>query len=152
VIVIDALVQALRDRGIQVIEQPQAATNTNAHLDLWLSGFTAGGEKGDGDPFAYETVTFTADVVSAGVARQFVGDLRNILRAMALLGETYLDVPLAIPSPDRPGETKTKNLRAFFEKTVSGAFEYESEEAPMPARFKESWRITITYSADSIPK
>jgi hypothetical protein len=151
-IVIDALVQALRARGIQVIEQPQAATNTNAHLDLWLSGFTAGGEKGDGDPFAYETMTFTADVVSAGVARQFVGDLRNILRAMALLGETYLEVPVTIPDPGHPEETRLKKLRASFEKTASGAFEYESEEFPMPARFKESWRITITYPADSIPR
>jgi hypothetical protein len=152
VIVIDALVTALRTRGIQVIEQPQAATNTNAHLDLWLSGFTAGGEKGNGDPFAYETMAFTADVVSSGVARQFVGDLRNILRTMALLGETYLDVPVTVPDPDNPGETKSKNLRACFEKTASGAFEYENEDAPMPARFKEGWRITITYPADIIPQ
>jgi hypothetical protein len=151
-IVIDALVQALRTRGIKVIEQPQAATNTNAHLDLWLSGFTAGGEKGDGDPFAYETMTFTADVVSAGVARQFVGDLRNILRAMALLGETYLEVPVTVPAPDHPGGTRSKMLRAYFFNTAPGAFEYEGEESPMPARFKESWRITITYPADIIPQ
>jgi hypothetical protein len=151
VIVIDALVKALRTHGIQVIEQPQAATNTNAHLDLWLSGFTAGGEKGDGDPFAYETMTFTADVVSSGIARQFVGGLRNILRTMARLGETYLDVPVTFPDPERTGETRTKNLRAFFEKIVSGAFEYENEDAPMPVRFKEGWRITITYPADIVP-
>jgi hypothetical protein len=150
-IVIDALIQALRARGIQVIEQPQAATNTNAHLDLWLSGFTAGGEKGGGDPFAYETMTFTADVVSSGVARQFVGDLRNILLTMALLGETYLEVPVTVPAP-RPEEAVVKKLRASFEKTASGAFEYESEESPMPARFKESWRITITYPADIVPQ
>ncbi|MDR2663074.1 MAG: DUF4783 domain-containing protein [Treponema sp.] len=151
-IVIDALVHALRVYGIPVIEQPQAAANTNAHLDLWLAGFTAGGEKGNGDPFSYETMTFTADVVSSGVARQFVGDLRHTLRTMAMLGETYLDVPVAIPAPDNPEETRLKKLRAFFEKTASGAFEYESEEAPMPVRFKESWRITITYPADIIPQ
>jgi hypothetical protein len=71
---------------------------------------------------------------------------------MARLGETYLDVPVAIPDPDNPGETRIKNLRAHFEKTVSGVFEYESEESPMPARFKESWRITITYPADIVPQ
>jgi hypothetical protein len=150
--VLDALVDALRAYGIPVLEQPQAAVNTNARLELWLSGFTAGGEKGDGDSLAYETMTFTADVVSSGVARQFVGELRKILLPMARLGESFLPVPVTISDPARPGKTITKNLRALFEKTAPGTFEYESEEAPMPARFKESWRITITYPADIIPQ
>jgi hypothetical protein len=150
-IVIDALVAALRAEGLQVIEQPQAAANTNARLDLWLAGFTAGGEDGSGDPLAYETMTFTADVVSSGVTRAFVGSIRKILRTMARLGESSLAVPVNIPDPERPGETLTRNLKAHFEKTAPGAFEYETEEAPMPARFKESWRITITYPAGIIP-
>ncbi|MDR2186402.1 MAG: hypothetical protein LBO80_12165 [Treponema sp.] len=149
-IVLDALAAALRNRGIPVIEQPQAAVNTNARIELWLTGFTAGGEKGDGDPLVYETVTFTADVVSSGAARQFVGGLRKILAAMARLGESSLPVPVTIPDPERPGETVTRELRAHFEKTAPGAFEYEDEGAPMPARFKESWRITITYRTDLV--
>ena len=72
-IVIDSLVEAMRMRGLQVVEQPQAAVNTNTHVDLWLTGLTAGGEKGDSDPLAYEAMTFNADVVSSGVARAFVG-------------------------------------------------------------------------------
>jgi hypothetical protein len=151
VIVPDALVAALRDQGLRVIEQPQAAVNTNAHIDLWLTGFTPGGEKGDGDPLRYETMTFQADVVSSGVARVFVGGLRKTLRVMARLGESSLAVPVAVPDPARPGEAVTKTLRAHFEKTAPGAFEYESEDAPMPARFKESWRITITYPAGIVP-
>jgi hypothetical protein len=149
-IVIDALIAALRAQGLQVIEQPQAATNTNAHLDLWLEGFTAGGEKGNGDPLAYETMTFKADVVSSGIARVFVGTVRKILRTMMRLGEYSLAVPVIIPDPDHLGEIKTKKLRANFEKVTPGAFEYETEEAPMPARFRETWRITITYPADII--
>jgi hypothetical protein len=152
VIVLDALVAALRDRGLQVIEQPQAATNTNAHVDLWLTGFTAGGEKGNGDPLSYETMTFQADVVSSGVARVFVGGLRKTLRVMARLGESSLSVPVTVPDLARPGKTVVKELRAHFEKTAGGAFEYESEESPMPARFREPWRITITYQADIIPQ
>jgi hypothetical protein len=147
VIVLDALVAALRSRGLQVIEQPQAATNTNAHLDLWLTGFTAGGEKRNGDPLSYETMSFTADVVASGVARAFVGGLRKTLRIMTRLGESSLAVPVTLPAPDAPGDSSTKNPRAHFEKVSPGAFEYETEDAPMPARFKESWRITITYPA-----
>jgi hypothetical protein len=151
VIVLDALVAALRAQGLQVIEQPQAAANTNAHLDLWLSGFTAGGEKRNGDPLSYETMSFTAEVVSSGVARAFVGGLRKTLRVMMRLGESSLIVPVTIPDPDAPGNGTTKNLRAHFEKMIPGAFEYEAEDAPMPARFKESWRITITYPAGIVP-
>ena len=151
-IVLDALVASLRARGLQVIEQPQAATNTNTHIDLWLTGFTPGGEKGGGDPLSYETMSFQADVVSSGVARVFVGSLRKTLRVMARLGESSLAVPVAFPDPARPGQTLTKNLRAHFEKTGGGAFEYESEDSPMPARFKESWRITITYPAGIVPQ
>ena len=150
-IVIDALVEALRSQGLQVIEQPQAATNTNAHIDLWLTGFTAGGEKGDNDPLSYETMTFNADVVSAGVARAFVGELRKVLRTMMELGKNSLGVPVRVPDPIG-GNTKSKNLKAHFEKISPGAFEYETEEAPMPARFKESWRITITYPVSIIPQ
>jgi hypothetical protein len=151
VIVLDALVASLRNQGLRVIEQPQAAVNTNAHIDLWLAGFTAGGEGKNGGPLEYETMTFTADVVSSGVARAFVGGLRKTLRTMMKLGESSLAVPVAFPDPARPGETAVKNLKAHFEKTAPGAFEYESEDAPMPARFKESWRITITYPADIVP-
>jgi hypothetical protein len=152
VIVIDALVSALRARGLRVIEQPQAAVNTSAHIDLWLSGLSAGGEKRSGDPLEYETMTFTAEVTASGVARAFVGGLRKTLRAMARLGESSLAVPVAMPDPDHPGESITKNLRAHFEKTAAGAFEYESEDAPMPARFREPWRITITYLAGIVPQ
>jgi hypothetical protein len=151
VIVLDALAASLRSQGLQVIEQPQAATNTNAHIDLWLTGLAPGGEKGRGDPLSYETMSFAADVVSSGAARAFVGGLRKTLRVMARLGEYSLAVPVTVPDPARPGQTRTKNLRANFEKTATGAFEYESEDAPMPARFKESWRITITYPADIVP-
>jgi hypothetical protein len=146
-IVIDALAEALRSEGLLVFEQPQAAVNTNTHIDLWLTGLTAGGEKGNGDPLAYETMTFNADVVSSGVARAFVGSLRKALRKMAELGERSL----AVPVPGLNG-AKAKNLKAHFEKISPGAFEYEAEEAPMPARFKEPWRITITYPADLIPQ
>jgi hypothetical protein len=151
-IVIDALVAALRGLGLQVIEQPQAATNTNAHLDLWLTGFTPGGEGKGGGPLEYETMTFTADVVSSGIARAFVGGLRKTLRTMMQLGESSLAVPVAVPLRDRPGESATRTLRARFEKIAPGAFEYETEDAPMPARFKESWRITITYPAGIVPQ
>jgi hypothetical protein len=151
-IVIDALVAALRSKGLEVIEQPQAATNTNVHLDLWLNSFTAGGEGGSGNPLDYETMTFTADLVTSGVARKFVGGLRKALRIMMGLGESSLTVPVSIPSPDSGDSTRTKKLKAHFEKTAPGAFEYESEDAPMPARFKESWRIMITYPADTIPQ
>jgi hypothetical protein len=150
-IVIDALVTALRNRGIEVIEQPQASTNTNAHLELWLEGFSVGGEKRDNNPLSYETLAFKADVVSSGVARQFVGRLRKILRAMMRLGESRLIIPLQVPNPEQPGETRTKNLTASFEKISPGVFEYESDESPMPARFRETWRITITYPADIVP-
>jgi hypothetical protein len=149
-IVLDALVAALRARGLQVIEQPQAATNTNAHLDLWLEGFTLGGERGDSDPLAYETMTLRAEVVSSGVARSFVASIRKPLRIMMRLNELSLIVPVTVPDPDVPGGTKTKKLRAVFEKIAPGGFEYETEEAPMPARFKETWRITITYPASII--
>jgi hypothetical protein len=152
VIVLDALAAALRGQGLQVIEQPQAAANTNARIDLWLTGLTPGGERGDGDPLNYETMTFQADVVSSGAARAFVGGLRKTLRAMARLGESSLAVPVAVQDPARPGEALTKTLKAHFEKTAPGAFEYESEDAPMPARFKESWRITITYPAGIVPR
>jgi hypothetical protein len=152
VIVIDALVAALRGRGLQVIEQPQAAVNTNAHIDLWLTGLTPGGEKRNGDPLAYETMAFTAEATASGVARVFVGSLRKTLRVMAELGESSLVVPVLFRSPSHPGAWETKNLRAYFEKTAAGAFEYESEESPMPARFRESWRITITYPADIVPQ
>ena len=151
-IVIDALVAALRGRGVPVVEQPQAAVNTNARLDLWLAGFTAGGERGEGDPIAYETITFTADVVASGVARRFVGDLRNMLVTMLRLGESSLPVPVKIPYQDDPENFTTHILAANFEKINPGAFEYEDETAPMPARFKESWRITITYRSDLIPE
>jgi hypothetical protein len=145
-IVIDALAAALRDRGLQVIEQPQAATNTNARLELWLEGFTAGGEGKTGKPLDYETMTFRADAVASGVARQFVGALRKILKTMLELGESSLDVPVAA------GENKIIRLKAHFEKTSPGTFEYEDELSPMPARFKESWRITITYRASIVPE
>jgi hypothetical protein len=150
VTVIDALVAALRAKGLQVIEQPQAATNTNAHLDLWLEGFTLGGERGDGDPLSYETMTLKAEIVSSGVARSFVAYIRQPLRIMMRLGEASLEVPVAIPDPDNPGSTKTKKLRAAFEKIIPGAFEYETDEAPMPARYRETWRITITYPASIV--
>jgi hypothetical protein len=150
VIVLDALVAALRSRGLQVIEQPQAATNTNARLDLWLAGFTAGGENRNGDLLSYETMTFTADVVSSGVARAFVGGLRKTLRVMMCLGESSLIVPVTVADPAAPDNSITKNLRAHFEKVSPGAFEYETEDAPMPARFRESWRITITYPASIV--
>jgi hypothetical protein len=148
----DALAASLRGLGLQVIERPQAATNTGAHIDLWLIGLTAGGEKGEGDPLAYETMTFQADVTASGVARVFVGGLRKTLRVMARLGECSLAVPVAAPDPERPGETLVKNLRAHFERTAPGAFEYESEDAPMPARYREGWRITITYPAGIVPQ
>ena len=135
-----------------MIEQPQAAVNTNARLELWLTGFTAGGERGEGNPLAYETLTFTADVVASGVARRFVGDLRKILLTMLRLGESSLPVPVTVPCQDRPEEAVTHTLTAHFEKTNPGAFEYEDETAPMPARFRESWRITITYRSDLIPE
>jgi hypothetical protein len=151
-IVIDALVTALRAKGLAVIEQPQVATNTAPRLELWLSGFTAGGERKGGSPLEYETVIFTADVVASGVARMFVGGLRKILRTMMELGESSLPVSVGVPNPARPEEALTKNLRAHFEKTAPGAFEYETEDAPMPARFKESWRITITYPAGIVPQ
>jgi hypothetical protein len=145
--VIDALVGAMRSRGLDVIEQPQAAVTTKAHVDLWLTGLTSGGEKGSCDPLDYETMAFSADVVSSGVARAFVGRLRKTLRAMAELGERSL----AVPVPGQNG-AKAKKLIAHFEKFSPGTFEYETEEAPMPARFKESWRITITYPADIVPQ
>jgi hypothetical protein len=150
VIVIDALAGAMRSRGLTVIEQPQAAANTNTRIDLWLTGFTAGGEKGSSNPLDYEAMTFSADVVSSGVARAFVGRLRKTLRIMAELGERSLAVQVACPGQN--GDIKTKKLIAHFEKISPGAFEYETEEAPMPARFKESWRITITYPADIVPQ
>jgi hypothetical protein len=153
VIVIDALVSALRGRGLPVVEQPQAAANTNAHIDLWLTGLTAGGEKrsGGGSPLDYETMTFTAEITASGAARVFVGGLRKTLRIMALLGESSLPVPVTVPDPDQEGKTLTKTLRAHFERTGPGAFEYEAEGAPMPARFREPWRITITYPAGIVP-
>ena len=151
-IVIDALTASLRKQGLQVIEQPQAASNTNAHIDLWLAGFTVGGVRKNNDPLEYETLTFTADVVSSGAARAFVGGLRKTLRVMARLGESSLAVPVTFPDPALPGQTLAKNLRAHFEKISPGAFEYESEDSPMPARFKESWRITITYPAGIAPQ
>ncbi|MDR2020525.1 MAG: DUF4783 domain-containing protein [Treponema sp.] len=145
-LVIDALAAALRSRGIQVIEQPQAALNTNARLELWLEGFTAGGEGKTGNPLDYETMTFRADVAASGVARQFVGALRKILRTMLELGESSLDVPVTV------GENAVMLLKAHFEKTSPGTFEYEDELSPMPARFRESWRITITYRATIVPE
>jgi hypothetical protein len=147
-IVIDALVSAMRDIGLQVIEQPQAATNTNAHVDLWLTGFTAGGESGSSDSLAYETMTFAADVVSLGVARKYVGGLRPILRTMMRLGVDSL--PVKVFYTDEKGFARVRTIKAHFQKTQDGAFEYESEDAPMPARFVERWRITITYPSDII--
>jgi hypothetical protein len=152
VIVLDALVEALRGQGIQVIEQPQAATNTNARLELWLEGFSVGGEGGAGSPLDYETMTFRGDVVSSGVARQFVGGLRKILRTMMRLGQSSLPVPVTVSDTTYPEGKRIRRLMAHFEKIGPGAFEYESEEAPMPARFREVWRITITYPADIIPQ
>lgn len=149
-VVIDALVAALRNKGIAVIEQPQSAINTNARLDLWLVGFTMGGELRDNNPLTYETMTFNANIISAGVAKQFVGDLRKILRTMMELGKDSLSVSVTIPDQENPGETKIKKLRANFEKMEDGSFEYETEEAPMPARFTERWRITITYPANIV--
>jgi hypothetical protein len=149
-IIIDALVSALRSQGLQVIEQPQAATNTGAHIDLWLTGLTAGGEKRNGSPLDYETMTFTAEVAASGTARVFVGGLRKTLRTMAQLGESSLEVPVAVRISSAPESWGTKKLRAHFEKLGMGAFEYESEDAPMPARFRESWRITITYPASIV--
>jgi hypothetical protein len=149
-IVIDALVAALRAEGLQVIEQPQAATNTNARIDLWLAGYTLGGEKKDNNPRTYETLTFNADVTASGVAKAFVGELRKILKTMLWLGETSLMVPVIISSPQPPAYTRKKFLRAHFQKIAEGAFEYESEGSPMPARFVERWRITVTYPAGII--
>jgi hypothetical protein len=59
---------------------------------------------------------------------------------MAELGESSLIVQVG-----------TKKVLAHFEKIQSGTFEYESEESPMPARFRETWRITITYPVDIVP-
>jgi hypothetical protein len=149
-IVIDALVAALRARGMEVIEQPQAATNTNAHLELWLTGYTFGGEGKTGNSLNYETMTFRADVVSSGVARQFVSGLRKTLKAMMGLGESSLGVPVFTPVPGDSGAIRETKLKAHFEKTAEGVFEYESESSPMPARFVEKWRITITYPASIV--
>ena len=147
-IVYDALVAALRAQHIPVIEQPQAALTTGPQLELWLEGFTLGGEKKDGIPYSYETLTVKAEVTASGVARKFVSGLRPILRKMMMFGENGLDV-LVIVNHD--GAPKTNIIKARFEKTSPGGFEYESEEAPMPARFRETWRITITYRATIIP-
>jgi hypothetical protein len=146
-IVIDALVAAMRQRGLRVIEQPQAATNTNAHIDLWLVGYSVGGAARDGDSLAYETLTFNANVVSSGVARQFVGGLRKTLKLMMRLGEASLVFPVYTPVPGEPEKIRETKLKAHFEKVTEGAFEYEQEGAPMPAQFVERWRITITYPA-----
>jgi hypothetical protein len=147
-IVYDALVSALRAQAIPVIEQPQAALTTGPNLELWLEGFTLGGEKQDGVPYAYETLILKAEVTASGVARQFVSGLRPILRKMLVFGEDGLAVPVTV---DHDGTPKTHTITARFEKTSPGGFDYESEEAPMPARFRETWRITITYRATIIP-
>jgi hypothetical protein len=145
-IVINALVSALRARGLQVIEQPQAATNTNAHIDLWLTGYSLGGEKFNSNPGSYETLTFSADAVACGVARQFVGGLRKILKKLMELENTSLEVPVPVQTPS-PNTGGIKMLKAHFQRIAEGVFEYEPETAPMPARFVEKWRITITYPA-----
>jgi len=146
-IVIDALVQSLRNRGLQVIEQPQASKHTNTHLELWLIGFTYGGENRDNNALHYETITFSCDVISAGVARKFIAELRPVLRTMMELGRDSLDVQVQAPDPGNPSQTILKKLKAHFEKISDGAFDWESEDSPMPAHFRESWRITITYPA-----
>lgn len=141
-IVYDALVAALRARKIPVIEQPQSAMTTGPQLELWLEGLTLGGEKNDGNPLAYETLTVKAEVTASGVARSFVSGLRGILRKMMVFGIEGLAVPVTI---EQDGSTTVRTVMARFEKTTPGGFEYENEESPMPARFRESWRIIITY-------
>ena len=149
-IVIDALVQALRNKNLLVIEQPQASKHTNAHLELWLAGFTYGGEQRNDDYLTYETMMMNCYVNSAGVARNFVSELRPILRTMLELGKNSLEVPVEIPNPDDENQTVTKKLKAHFQKVNDGTFEWESEDSPMPARFREAWRITITYPASIV--
>jgi hypothetical protein len=143
VIVYDALVGELRARGLPVIEQPQAAQNTGPNLELWLEGFTLGGEKGNGRAYEYETLAVKADVTASGVARGFVSGLRGILRKMLVFGEDGFAFPVA--AQGKNGSTVIHTVTARFEKIAAGSFEYEAEEAPMPARFRESWRIIITY-------
>ena len=147
-IVYDALVAALRAQKISVIEQPQSAITTGPQLELWLEGFTLGGEKNDGNPLAYETLTVKAEVTASGVARSFVSGLRRILRKMLEFGIDGLTVPVTIVQNGAPA---AHTIKARFEKIAPGGFEYENEDAPMPARFKESWRITITYRTNFIP-
>ena len=147
-IMYEALVTVLRANGIPVLEQPQAARTTGPQLELWLDGFTLGGEKKDGNPYSYETLTVKAEVTASGVARQFVSGLRTILRKMMIFGEDGLPVPVALIQNGIP---KRHIITARFEKTSPGGFEYETEDAPMPARFRETWRITITYKSNLIP-
>jgi len=140
--VYDALVAALRAQAIPVLEQPQAAKTTGPNLELWLEGFTLGGERKDGNPYTYETLTIKAEVTASGVARNFVSGLRDILRKMVVFGVDGLAVPVTV---EQEGAAATSTVMARFEKIAPGGFEYETEEAPMPARFREVWRITITY-------
>jgi len=151
VIVYDAFIAAIRAQRIPVIEQPQSAITTGPQLELWLEGFTLGGEKKDGNSYTYETLTVKADVTASGVARVFVSGLRNILRKLMVFGEDGLFFPASFPDPHNPGETITKTMTARFEKLQPGSFESENEDSPMPARFKEIWRITITYQSHLIP-
>ena len=137
-IVIEALQEALSKKGIINILKPQVSTVADAHAELALIGFTAGGEKKDNNIKAYENLTLSCDIVSLGVSIDYVNELSKFLKKMLELCIDSLDVTLI-------KNNQEYIIKAHFQKVQEGRFEYPEDSQALPAEYREGYIITMTY-------
>jgi len=144
--IINALLENIRNLGIDAILMPQTISANRPRVDLFFNKIELAGidkNNPESGKSGWERITFLAEFKSEGTHSRWLTDTIIASRKLLPLNENNMKLNIT--------EEKVYHLSAHWRRLSAGRFEYpEEEKSSMPVRYVELWDITIAYPANII--